>query len=50
MRDLLNKAVDRAAEEASVSRDFVQGLPPGPQKREIVDDITIVVLDLDKQY
>jgi len=44
---LMNKALQHAAESSGVTRHFLGSLRPGDQKRDLVDDITIVVLDLE---
>lgn len=43
---LCRKAQERAAERAGISMDYLVKEPPGPRKREIVDDITVIVADL----
>ena len=47
---LLNTVLNRSAERHGKSRDFISQLPPGDLKRSIVDDVTIVVVNLANQF
>lgn len=48
-RFLFNTALNRVSDEIGKSRDFISQLPPGEMKRSIVDDITILVVNLQGQ-
>jgi serine/threonine protein phosphatase PrpC len=43
---LMNECLEVAAKSHGISRQFLGQIRPGPQKRGLVDDITIVVIDL----
>ena len=49
MYRLLDSALNNAAEEKGISRDYLAQLAPGSHKRSLVDDITIIVLNLQGQ-
>ena len=42
----MGDALDHAAKSHGISRGYLSQIPPGSQKRGLVDDITIVVVDL----
>lgn len=48
---LLEKLIDETLESCckthGVTRSFLDNCPPGPRKRSIVDDISIIVLNLE---
>jgi hypothetical protein len=46
---LLDAALDNVCKKAGVSRDFLKRLRPGPKRKEVVGDISLVVLDLQNQ-
>lgn len=48
-RNLLDYTVDKAAYNANLSKSEVYGMDPGFEKRGILDDITIMVVDLKDQ-
>ena len=41
---LLKKCQENAASSAGITREALLAMDPGPQKRRIIDDITIIVL------
>ena len=43
---LCRTAQERAAEKAGISIEYLQKEPPGPKKRDFIDDITIIVANL----
>jgi len=45
----LKKAIEHARNEANLSKEFLQSVPPGPRRREIHDDITILLINLENQ-
>lgn len=47
---LLNDCLTKAAEKNGITRAFLGQVRPGTHKRGLVDDITIVVLDLKNQF
>ena len=47
---MLETTLDRICYKAGVTRDFMADLEPGAQKRQLADDITIIVLDLREQF
>jgi hypothetical protein len=46
---LFEEALQHVIKNRGVSREFLTQAPPGPQKRSIHDDITILILDLHNQ-
>ncbi|CDW90803.1 protein phosphatase [Stylonychia lemnae] len=48
--ELLNAALENVSKERSVSREFIAQTPPGKLKRNILDDMTIVVVSLKNQF
>mmetsp|Transcript_18139 Transcript_18139/g.17835 ORF Transcript_18139/g.17835 Transcript_18139/m.17835 type:complete len:227 (+) Transcript_18139:563-1243(+) len=46
---LLNECLNRVSQERGYSRDYISHLRAGPERRNVVDDITIVVVDLQNQ-
>lgn len=48
-KNLLKAALDNVCKTKGVTRDWLSQVPPGRQRRGIVDDITMLVLDLDNQ-
>ena len=49
MRALLRKSIEKAAMESGVTPEYLTDLEPGNQKRQIIDDVTIMVIDLENQ-
>lgn len=49
VKGLLEAALNNVCQEKGYSREFLNNLEPGSQKRSIVDDITILVLNLEDQ-
>jgi len=47
---LMNASLENAAKRKGVSRHYLGQIRPGQNKRMLVDDITIVVVDLKNQY
>jgi serine/threonine protein phosphatase PrpC len=43
------EAIKNVSKKRGVSREFLTQAPPGPQKRNIHDDITILILSLQNQ-
>jgi len=43
-------ALDNVSKSRKISREFISQSTPGKKKREIIDDITIVVVNLSKQF
>ena len=50
VKKMLETTLDRICYKAGVTRDFMADLEPGAQKRQLADDITIIVLDLREQF
>lgn len=46
---LFENAIDNVSKKRGVSREFITQAPPGTMKRNIHDDITILVLSLQGQ-
>jgi hypothetical protein len=46
---LFNECLNRTSKKDGHSRDYISHLPPGPDKRNIIDDMTILVLSLENQ-
>lgn len=44
---LLEKSIEKAARDSGVTSDYLSGLQAGPVKRQIIDDVTIMVIDLE---
>ena len=42
----MDAALNRAAKRNGLSREWMGQVPPGKQKRSLVDDITILVVNL----
>ena len=42
-------AQENAAKKASISMDFLKRLQPGPRKREILDDMSVIILELNQK-
>ncbi len=48
-KNLLDAALDKVCRKQGVSRDWLSNLNAGPQRRQMVDDITLLVVDLRNQ-
>eukprot|EP00347_Sterkiella_histriomuscorum_P014019 403362473 len=46
---LFEKALENVAKTNHISREFISQAPPGKHKRQYIDDITIVILNLKNQ-
>jgi serine/threonine protein phosphatase PrpC len=46
---LFEEAIQNVSKKRGISREFLTQAPPGPQKRSIHDDITILILNLQNQ-
>jgi serine/threonine protein phosphatase PrpC len=46
---LFEEAIQNVSKKRGISREFLTQAPPGPQKRNIHDDITILILNLQNQ-
>ena len=46
---LMNHALDKAAADNSVSKQYLNDVAPGPVKRQMIDDVTIMIIDLENQ-
>ena len=44
---LLDKSIEKAARDSGVTPEYLTGLKAGPVKRQIIDDVTIMVIDLE---
>jgi hypothetical protein len=49
LEELSEKALTNAAKTAGCTLDQLTRVPPGEMRREVVDDITICVIDLSNQ-
>jgi hypothetical protein len=49
VRGLCAEALEHAAKTAGISMEYLSMLQPGDQKRQIVDDITVIVVDVSGQ-
>jgi len=49
IRALCAEALEHAAKTSGISMEYLRMLQPGEQKRQIVDDITVIVVDLTGQ-
>jgi serine/threonine protein phosphatase PrpC len=47
---LMNAGLDLAAQKSGITRSYMSQIPPSRQRRSLVDDITIVVVDLANQF
>ena len=45
----MNHALDKAAADNSVSKQYLNDVAPGPVKRQMIDDVTIMIIDLENQ-
>jgi serine/threonine protein phosphatase PrpC len=45
-KNLLEAALTKVCKTQGISRDWLSNVNPGPQRRQIIDDITLLVLDL----
>ncbi len=41
--------IEKAAKESKISKENLLQMHPGPDKRDIIDDITIMIVDLKNQ-
>ena len=48
-RGLMEVCVERAAKKENLTVDFFKKLAPGKEKRMLIDDLTVLVLDLEDQ-
>lgn len=46
-KGILNVCVEKAARKEDLTVDFFRNLPPGKNKRMLIDDVTILVVDLE---
>ena len=46
---LINETLESCCKTHGVTRSFLDSCPAGPRKRAIVDDISIIVLNLENQ-
>ena len=46
---LLEQAISNVSKNRGISREFLSQAPPGPRRRSIHDDITVLVLSLHDQ-
>ena len=46
---LMNKALEKAARDNGVTVMYLNDVAAGPVKRQMIDDVTIMVIDLEKQ-
>ena len=44
---LMNHALDKAAADNSVTKQYLNDVAAGPVKRQMIDDATIMVIDLE---
>ena len=49
IRTLLQKSIEKAAKDSGVTPEYLAELKPGNMKRQIIDDVTIMVIDLENQ-
>ena len=49
LKTLFNTAIDHACEDRGISVNYMKQIPPGPDKRQLVDDMTILIVDLENQ-
>lgn len=45
----MNKALDKAATDNGITKEYLNDVPAGPTKRQMIDDVTIMVIDLGMQ-
>ena len=50
IRSLMNKTLDKAAADNNVTKQYLNDVAAGPVKRQMIDDVTIMVVDLQNQY
>ena len=48
-RGLMEVCIERAAKKEDLTVDFFKKLSPGKEKRMLIDDVTVLVLDLEDQ-
>ena len=46
---LINLCIERSAKDSNLPVNKILSLNPGPNKRDIIDDITIMIVDLKNQ-
>lgn len=46
---LFDSCIIKASRDAMISEEYLKSLSPGPEKRSLIDDITIMVVDLTNQ-
>jgi len=42
----MSKTLDKVAHDNGVTKMYLNELPAGPVKRQMIDDVTIMVIDL----
>jgi len=47
IRALLQKSIEKAAKDSGVAPEFLASMDAGNKKRQIIDDVTIMVIDLE---